>query len=100
MTNWLVAQGIEPHRCHPEPLARTTRQNAEQGVALARALGATKLSLVTEQYHLPRAHRWVQRVLRREQWPLELQLVGAPPAPHQPQWPHVLLERAKLLLRR
>lgn len=55
MRDLAVAAGIDAHRVHAEDRSRNTIDNARLSAPLIAAQGWTRLLLVTDSFHLPRA---------------------------------------------
>ncbi len=64
MRRWLVSNGVAAHRITMEPSARFTLENAELSAALVRNMGASKVTLVTEDFHMPRSRALFIAALR------------------------------------
>ena len=65
MERWLVARGIDPGRIIVEPSAMYTLQNVELTAPAIEAMGATRVTLVTERFHLARGRGLLVEALRQ-----------------------------------
>lgn len=63
MKRYLIDHGIDPDRVVVEDQARITLENAERVVPLLRGVGASRLTLVTERFHMNRSRALVDRAL-------------------------------------
>lgn len=57
MKRYLVEHGVDPARVVLEDQARLTLENAELSAPLVQRIGAKKLTLVTERYHMNRSRK-------------------------------------------
>lgn len=55
MRDWLVQRGVDPKRIVVEDRARFTRENAMLAVPILQRLGATRVTVVTERFHVRRS---------------------------------------------
>lgn len=78
MRAWLVRHGLDAARISPEPAARTTLENVLLSLPMLRALGATKVTAVSERYHLRRCRVLTGAALRLADYELALAGVAAP----------------------
>ncbi len=63
MRDWLVANGLDPARIVVEGEARTTRGNAVWSAGILGSLGARRVTLVTERYHMWRSLLLLRRAV-------------------------------------
>lgn len=55
MRTWLMERGISSRRIVVEPEARFTQENAIRVMPLLEVIGAKKVTLVTEEFHMARS---------------------------------------------
>lgn len=61
MADWAAAQGLSPDRIIRERRSANTAENAAFTAAILRSKGVSRVALVTETLHSPRAARFFER---------------------------------------
>jgi uncharacterized SAM-binding protein YcdF (DUF218 family) len=65
MRDWLVAEGLDPARVILEAASRSTPDNAHWCAGLLAGSGVSRVTLVTERYHMRRSRRLLAVALAR-----------------------------------